>query len=323
MARALLHKAGWLRGVRYMNQKGIRILMYHDFPASTPGLQEALAKQCAYINRYYQVVTLTDIARLLQEGTPLPPNAVAVTVDDGNRDFLLRGYPVFHKHRIPVTVFLVSGFLDHELWLWWDQVRYMVDRSKRPSIQISFMKSLPPINFPLETAAQRESAIFTITEVMKEVGNPIRVDILNRLPGLLEVELPREAPPEMAAMEWPEVRHLAENGVDFGAHTVTHPVLSRIGDDAILLEEIEYSKRRIEKELHRPVLHFGYPYGRAEDFNEQTIKIVKQSQFLTAVTSVRGMNYRDAPPFTLKRLGLDPTMPELYFKELLAGLHVS
>src|SRR5579864_7816253 len=93
MARILLHQAGWLRGIRFWNRNGFRILMYHDFPA-VPGMQEALAKQCEHINRYYKVVTMSDIAKHLREGAPLAPNALAVTVDDGGRDFLFSAYPV-------------------------------------------------------------------------------------------------------------------------------------------------------------------------------------------------------------------------------------
>jgi peptidoglycan/xylan/chitin deacetylase (PgdA/CDA1 family) len=321
LARTLLHEAGWLRGVRYWNRRGFRILMYHDFPSNVPGLPEALRRQCAHINRYYNVVSMTEIARHLREGTRLPPNALAVTVDDGNRDFLLNGYPVFYAHHIPVTVFLVSGFLDGKLWLWWDQISYLVEKSRRKSFEVRLFVGESPVKFTLETAEQRQHALSTITEAMKEVGASARMDVVNSLPRLLDVELPKDAPSHMAPLEWPEVRDLAQKGVDFGAHTVTHPVLSRIADPAELVEEIERSKQRIEQELGRPVLHFCYPYGRREDFNDETVKVVGQCQFLTAVTAQPGLNFHTTHPFRLRRLSAEPTMPEFYFKESLAGLH--
>ena len=319
-ARVLLHQAGFLRGVRYWNRRKFRILMYHDFP-SAPGLQEALAKQCAHIKRYYNVVSMTDIGRSLREGSQLPPNALAVTVDDGNRDFLLNAYPIFHAHQIPVTVFLISGFLDRKFWLWWDQVSYMVGLSRRPTLELCFRKGEPPVQFILETAEQRQQAGWTITDVMKEMSEPARMEALKSLPRLLEVELPSDPPPHLAPMQWSEVRELAKNGVEVGAHTVTHPILSRIADHAELVEEIERSKRRIEEELGRPVLHFNYPYGRWEDFNDETVKVVEQCRFQTAVTAEHGLNSRAANPFLLRRLSADPIMPEFYFQERLAGLH--
>src|SRR5262249_6353100 len=156
-ARFLLHQGGLLRGVRHWNRNAFRILMYHDFP-SIPGLQDALAKQCAHIAREYDVVTMTDISRYLREGRALPKNALAVTVDDGNRDFLLSAYPVFKAHEIPVTVYLVSGFLDKQLWLWWDQIIYIVEETRRSSFQWSQTPGVVPMTFPLETAAERQLA---------------------------------------------------------------------------------------------------------------------------------------------------------------------
>lgn len=320
VARTLLHQGGWLRGVRYWNRNGFRILMYHDFP-SVPGIQEALAKQCLHINQYYQVVTMTDISGYLREGKRLPPNALAVTVDDGNRDFLVNAYPVFKAHRIPVIVFLVSGFLDRKLWLWWDKIIYMLEQSRRASFQLSLSAAQAPATFAIETPEQRQQAISTITLAMKELPDTERNEILRNLLQLLDVELPRDPPSHLASMEWSEVREMAAHGIDFGAHTVTHPVLSRIQDPQELFHEIEHSKRRIEEELGRPVPHFCYPYGCLEDFNDATLQVLNECKFQTAVTAIHGLNSRHTHPLKLKRLSADAMLPELYFQERLAGLH--
>src|SRR5258706_6645572 len=295
-ARVLLHQGSLLGGVRYWNRNGFRILMYHDFH-SAPGVQESHAKQCDHINHYYQVVTLTDIAKHLREGTLCPPNALAVTVDDGGRDFLINAYPVFKAYRIPVTVFLVSGFLDKKLWLWWDQVRFQIEHSRRTSFQLPLSPGRPPVKFDVDTEEQRQQAIETISEALKKLREPERTEILKALPRLLDVELPHDPPSHMAPLDWSAVRHLAENGVDVGAHTVTHPVLSLMADFEEVQQEIGNSKKRIEEELHRPVLHFSYPFGGREHFNDETVKVVEQCQFHTAVTTEPGFNFRGTHPF--------------------------
>jgi len=319
-ARKMLHQGGALRGVRQWNRRGYRILMYHDF-ADAPGMQEALARQCDHIRRHYNVVTLTDIAAYLREGASLPDNALAVTVDDGGRDFLLTAHPIFKTHGIPVIVYLVSGFLDKKLWLWWDQVHLVVEGTPRTSFQFSLAPGLPPTPFIIETMEQRRQACETIKEAMKKLREAERIEILSGLPRLLDVELPHEPPPHMAPLAWSEVRHLAQNGVEIGAHTVTHPILSRIMDPAELLQEIGESKKRIEEELHQPVRHFCYPYGRLAHFNEDTVKAVEKCGFHTSVTAEPGLNFDGAHPFQLKRLAVEPGTPELYFQEQLAGLH--
>ncbi len=321
MARTFLHQGGGLQGVRFWNRRGFRILMYHDFPA-VPGLQEALAKQCAHIARNYEVVSLTYIGRHLREGRPLPKNALAVTVDDGNRDFLLNGYPIFNSHKIPVTVFVVSGFLDQQLWFWWDQVMYLMGKSPRTSFEFSLAPGQPPRQFSIATPEERQRATTTITEALKALSTDDRHKALHEeLENILHVKLPMEPPPHMAPMTWSEVRHLTENGVDVGAHTVTHPVLSRIKDHDQLIREVAESKKRIEEELHRPVLHFCYPYGLKSDFDDRVVKVVEQCGFQTAVTAEHGLNTMTSPPFQLRRFSIDPMLPEFYFQERLAGLH--
>jgi peptidoglycan/xylan/chitin deacetylase (PgdA/CDA1 family) len=265
---------------------------------------------------------MADIARCLRSGKRLPDNAVAVTVDDGNRDFLVNAYPVFRAHRIPVTVFLVSGFLDRKLWLWWDKIDYLVTASQKTSFELFLSPHLPPSEFTLHTDEDRHSAISTIVFALKKHSTPEREDVLHHLSKLLDVEIPAQPPLEMAPMEWSEVRHLADNEMEFGAHTVTHPLLAGIRDPQELLREIGDCKRRMEEELHRPVLHFCYPYGYWDDFNEQTIKVVEECQFHTAVTAEHGLNYRASNPFKLRRISVEPTMPQWYFQELLAGLHL-
>jgi peptidoglycan/xylan/chitin deacetylase (PgdA/CDA1 family) len=73
---------------------------------------------------------MRTVAEGLSQAGPLPEHAVAITVDDGYRDFLAHAHPVFSKYEIPVTVFPVSDFLDKRTWLWWDQVEYLFKQTQ-------------------------------------------------------------------------------------------------------------------------------------------------------------------------------------------------
>jgi peptidoglycan/xylan/chitin deacetylase (PgdA/CDA1 family) len=116
------------------------------------------------------------------------------------------------------------------------------------------------------------------------------------------------------------VRDLARNGVEFGAHTKTHPILSSIHDSKELQTEIKESKQRVEQELGKPVIHFCYPNGLSSDFNAETLELVKDAGFLSAVTTEPGLNFAGARLLMLRRIGVDPTLPKDYFAELLSGL---
>lgn len=315
LAKTVLHDLGAIHGFRLMYGHGVRILMYHRFPRETEGLRQ----QCEIIRRNYSPVSLKSVSEYVRGGVPLPRNAVAITVDDGYRDFLLYGYPVFHEYDIPATAFVVSDFLDGKIWLWWDQLQYLFRYTQRTSLSLDLTPD-ESFTVSLATDDERWFARRDLGERLKVLENSQRLQVCRLLPELLGVELPSAPTGEWAPLKWDEVRELARNGVEFGVHTKTHPILSRIRDRAELREEIEGSKRRLEEELSAPAIHFCYPNGRRLDFNNATVELLKNCEFQTAVTTERGMNFGGVHPLLLRRLAVDASDPPRYFQELLAGV---
>lgn len=62
-------------------------------------------------------------------------------------------------------------------------------------------------------------------------------------------------------LSWGEIREMKNAGIDFGAHTITHPDLTA-SDTAGMEYEIIGSKEIIENNLGEGVLSFAYPYGK-------------------------------------------------------------
>jgi peptidoglycan/xylan/chitin deacetylase (PgdA/CDA1 family) len=292
--------------------------MYHRFDPDTRGL----ARQCEHIRRYYRPVSLAEVGDAYRRQQPLPTNALAVTVDDGYRDFLTAAHPVFAAHGIPATVFLVSDFIDRKLWLWVDVVEYLLAKTPHSSFVLALGEDSPRA-FSLATSSEREAATAAVIQLLKDADNDARLAALTTMLGAVDVELPPVPPEEYAPMAWDEIRRLTRDGVEFGAHTKTHPILSRIADGRVLEEEILASRSRIEAETGRPVLHFCYPNGRLADFTAQSLEVLERGGFQTAVTTERGMNIPTTPPFLLRRLGVEPGNPQPYFEELLAGVRTA
>ncbi|HEY1753825.1 MAG TPA: polysaccharide deacetylase family protein [Bryobacteraceae bacterium] len=66
--------------------------------------------------------------------------------------------------------------------------------------------------------------------------------------------------PQLNLMGWNEVEQAAQAGISVGAHTVTHPFLSRLSH-AEVEEELRTSCAAIEDRTGRSVTTFAYPYG--------------------------------------------------------------
>ena len=313
-AAAAFHYAGGVASVRWLNRQGLRILMYHRFSD-----RAALARQCAHIRRHYHPVTMAAVSEWLHGGRSLPRYAVAITVDDGYGDFEVSGYPVFAEYGIPVTVFLVTDFLDGKSWLWFDRVLYAFGKAK-VSVASVEMPGGNILHFRLDTTASRHAAGQHLADLAVALSPADRRELVGRLPRLLQVEMPEQAPADYRPLSWDAVRLLAASGVEFGAHTKTHPILSALTDAEELREEIAGSKARIESELDRPVLHFCYPNGKMPDIGRAAAETVRAAGMRTAVTAEPGLNQVDQDAFLLHRIGADPSHPDMYFARRLAGL---
>jgi len=213
----------------------------------------------------------------------------------------------------------VTDFLDRRCWLWTDRVARALEQTPRARFDLAI--GARSLRFELPDAAARSSAARTMIEAAKQLPNAEREALVERLPGLLEVQLDAEPPAALQALRWDEVRSMARQRIEFGAHTRTHPILSRIEENGRLCAEIEDSRRRIAEELGSPVLHFCYPNGGPADFTDAAVECVKQSGFRTATTTTPGMNTADAPRFRLKRYGMEPESPLAYALERAEGLH--
>jgi peptidoglycan/xylan/chitin deacetylase (PgdA/CDA1 family) len=98
-------------------------------------------------------------------------------------------------------------------------------------------------------------------------------------------------------MDESHVRTWLAAGQEIGAHTCTHPWLTKISRGAAR-EEIVASKKSLEDRFGVRVDHFCYPYG---DWNEPVRDQVMAAGYLTACTTRAGVNLPGSPPFELKR----------------------
>jgi peptidoglycan/xylan/chitin deacetylase (PgdA/CDA1 family) len=311
-AAAAFHYAGGPAALRWANRKGLRILMYHRFSD-----RAALARQCAHLRRSYRPISMTEVAEWLHEERKLPSNALAVTVDDGYGDFADAGSTVFAEYGIPVTVYLATDFLDGKSWLWFDRFLYAFRHAKTSEAAVE-MPDGKMLRFALESDELRRAAGQHLADLAVALTPEERRDLMERLPGILSVDMPQQAPPEYRPLTWDAVRSMSAKGVEFGAHTKSHPILSAINNPEELQDEVAGSKARVESELGKPVLHFCYPNGKMQDIGKAAAAVVEAAGMRTAVTAESGLNQLDQDPYLLNRIGADPGREEKYFVRSVA-----
>lgn len=84
------------------------------------------------------------------------------------------------------------------------------------------------------------------------------------------------------------------------AHTVSHPKLDALSPEE-QKREIVQSRQELEALLSHPIDHFSYPHGA---YNDETISIVRENGFHTALMAWGGTVRRGDNPFLLHRIEL-------------------
>lgn len=118
-------------------------------------------------------------------------------------------------------------------------------------------------------------------------------------------------------LTWDEVLEMAQAGIEFGSHTVSHPILARL-EESEMVNEVQESKRELEERLRRDVLAFAYPAGRGSRVDDVARQVVARCGFKFAVTSNEGVVRAGAyDRFALPRI---PVEREILLPEYRANL---
>ena len=97
----------------------IPILMYHSIDRhSDPRAPRwtlsptSFAEHMHWLAEHdYRPMTISDLVSARTSGIPLPPRALAITFDDGLRDFLTGAVPVLQRHGFTATLYVVTGYV--------------------------------------------------------------------------------------------------------------------------------------------------------------------------------------------------------------------
>lgn len=294
------------------------ILSYHrvndEADPFFPSLStEVFERQMAFVARAYVVLTVEELAQRMRRRA-LPRNALAITFDDGYRDNLTHAAPILARHGLPATVFLVTGVIGSAEPLWFDRLALAFRHTRAAEWSAPWGERIP-----LGTGSERLTALGRALGRFKGLANDERrrrVEDALRALGAGD-----ERPLKNLMLGWDDVHALAGLGVTIGAHTVTHPILSRLDPEAARAEIVE-SASMIEAACGRPPRAFAYPNGRPADYGPTVVGLVREAGFTCAVTTTFGVNTATTPPYELRRGGpWEPHLPTFALK--LAGYRLS
>ena len=221
-----------------------------------PMAPELFEKIMQFVSKKYEVLSLNELC-LDKPLTKKPP--LAITFDDGFRDYVDYALPVLKKHNFHSTMFVVTDCVDQNLPTWTYVMDYLFYHTKK--------LTLPAFDYGEDCAAyagyswqNKEEQIAycrKFKQHLKKVSNTKRNAIMQSfMAGFDDVVVPRNL-----MLTWDELRAFKNEQVDIGSHSVSHPPLATIEDGAELETELKVSGEIIEKQLGNFPISISYPVG--------------------------------------------------------------
>ena len=269
------------------------VLMYHRIaraeidPWELCVRPEHFESQIGMLREHVDLVPLTELRSQLRKGRDSRP-VVAITFDDGYVDNLTVAKPVLDQFDAPATVFIATGHVGRRSEFWWDRLAKLV-----------LPERALPSYLELGTGHER----FLHHDVQLTAGGTRGRRARRQLHDLLwawcgsRPDSERDAAvtaveqwagfhPEPDPTSWPmapdQLRELIADGlIDIGAHSVTHPMLSRLSSAERSIE-IGQSRADCQRLTGRAPAAFAFPHG---DADAESIALVRDAGFKIACTS--------------------------------------
>lgn len=263
------------------------------------------------VEQNYTFITLKDLILTLKQKKKLPAKSVVFTMDDGYADQAEIAAPIFLEYNCPITFFVITGMLDQTSWPWDAKVSWIIESSTDLSLEHS--ATIKDLNLNLDKTANNRTIRQSIQNALKILDASITHNILQQLADETNVTIPDKAPPSYQAMTWNMARQLEDQGICFAPHSVNHNILSRLSQKA-MEHEVHDAWQRIKNELKNPLKVFCYPNGKSIDFGEREINAIKNTGYLSAVSTtpgfVRHENCIGDKIYSLPRLALPDNMTD-------------
>lgn len=266
---------------RFIVKNRLVILMFHrvlpEFDPLRPGEETryTFVEKLRLLKKHFNVLPLEQAVLEMRQGK-LIRNAVCITFDDGYADNMEIALPILQEAKMHATFFITTDFLDGGM-MWNDVVIEAIRYWPKDSFEHPLLGNR---KLALTNDSERYALLKSLIPALKYLGFDQRTDIVKEfLPNVPSLVV------NNMMMTQTQLKKMVDAGMAIGAHTQSHPILSKL-DDARSRNEIVKSKERLAQITGTPVNIFAYPNGRpGQDYLPQHVDIVKSAGFKFALST--------------------------------------
>ena len=238
-----------------------------------------------WIGQHYSLVSLDELAVMLDQPNSARKPIAAITFDDGYQDVYRNAFPILVRKGIPAAVFVVTDLVGTDRLQFHDELYLLLSGalSQWVAPERRLDQVFTGLQIPAAVRRQLVDVIhdpFQATRVCLASLSQARVGEIND-ELRKEVHVPASVADDFRALNWEMLSEMITNGITVGSHTKSHALLANENRIKVL-DELRGSRELLENRLNIKVRHFAYPDGR---FNAANIEAVEAAGFQYAYTT--------------------------------------
>jgi len=301
------------RFFRSLTRDRVRVLMYHGIGTRplptfywTHIGNDVFERQMTYLKSRFCVNTFNE----LLDGADRQSAAV-ITFDDGLENTFAVAWPILSRHNLRAICFVLPELSEKRQRIWADHLYSKVTASPDCEVDLS---PVGLTSIPASSVGDRAERVGETIEALKSKPESHRRQAVE-----LVEKACREDSSELRLMTPGQIKELAESDeFEVAGHTSTHPILSTLTAEEQMEQIGDCLDRLDEWGIEAPPV-FAYPNGRLQDFNQESVTLLKQRGIRAAVSTVDDLWKKDDDLFSIPRVAVGADTSMLEFKAKLSG----
>lgn len=298
---------------RYLMRKRPLILAYHGFElvdeaSFRPKLfmkQQTFAKRMKYINRYFNVIGIDDLADGLYK-----KNSIVITIDDGWYSTKELAHPILAYYGFKYVVYSTTLDSMGLQPIFHIALDYVLRKSLGKKLHLD-------LDYRSYSALIEENCIpEIITELSKFKKCRNDTELLRKVSAQLGFNDEVMLSSRMFELMYPEeISSLYNEGAQIELHTHTHN--TPLNDDESFCEEINSNRDNLQSIIGVLPTHHCYPSG---SYNSRSIELLRKLGIKTATTCNPGFVDVSSELLELPRFLDGENIHQLVFEAELSGV---
>lgn len=179
------------------------------------------------------------------------------------------------------------------------QRRLRSGKNNRPAVAITFDDGYADnCRFALPMLVKRRIPVtYFVTTRYILAGEPFPHDVA------------RDEPHQPNSLQ--QLRDLAAQGVEIGAHTRSHSDLGMVHNPRALFDEVVAAGEEMQAAVGQAIRYFAFPFGQHANLNAEVFHMAYDAGYEGVCSAYGGYNFPGDDPFHLQRFHADPSLLRL------------